>query len=134
MHLKALALSAGFAAGLAALPLATAQAQYYGPPCNPFPLTWPFCVAGAAVYTAGAIVSAPFRALTPPPPPPPGPPPVAYRPPPPGAAGPPAGYRPPAAAGVPGPAGGYRPAGYAPGDWRWQRWCYNHPRKCAAAY
>jgi hypothetical protein len=94
MPLKGTVLSATFAAALAALPLGAAQAQYYGPPCNPFPLTWPFCVAGAAVYTAGAIATAPFRALTPPPP--------AY-------------------------AYPYRPAYY---DWRWQRWCYNHPYQC----
>ena len=52
-----------FAIGLAALPLSAAKAQYYGPPCNPFPLTWPFCLAGAVVGTAAAIVSAPFRAV-----------------------------------------------------------------------
>jgi len=51
-----------FAAGLAALPLTPAKAQYYGPPCTPFPLTWPICVAGAVVGTAAAVVSAPFRA------------------------------------------------------------------------
>ena len=110
MHINRTALFAAVAAGLALLPLAGAKAQYYGPPpCSPFPLTWPFCVAGAAVYTAGAIVTAPFRALAPPPP-------VAYAPPP-----GPAGYGPaPAAYGAPGPA-------Y---DWRWQRWCRHHPRRC----
>jgi hypothetical protein len=51
-----------FAAALAALPLSAAKAQYYGPPCTPFPLTWPFCVAGAVVGTAATIVSVPFRA------------------------------------------------------------------------
>ena len=55
-----------FAAGLAALPLATAEAQYY-PPCSPFPLFWPFCLAGAIVGTAATIVTAPFVALTAPP-------------------------------------------------------------------
>lgn len=50
---------AGFAAAMAALPLAPAKAQYYYP-CNPFPLTWPFCIAGAAVGTAAAIATAPF--------------------------------------------------------------------------
>src|ERR1700756_4078439 len=50
------------AALLAALPAAGAQAQGYPPPCHPFPLFWPVCVAGAVVYTAGAIVTAPFRA------------------------------------------------------------------------
>lgn len=48
-----------FAAAIAALPSAPAKAQYYYP-CNAFPLTWPFCVAGAAVGTAAAIATAPF--------------------------------------------------------------------------
>ena len=56
-----IAISALFAAALAALPLSTAKAQYY-PTCNPFPLSWPFCIAGAAVGTAAAIATAPFRA------------------------------------------------------------------------
>ena len=48
---------------LAALPVASAKAQaYYPPPCHPFPLFWPVCIAGAVVGTAGAIVTAPFRA------------------------------------------------------------------------
>jgi hypothetical protein len=34
------------------------------PPCSPFPLFWPFCVAGAVVGTAAMIVTAPVRALT----------------------------------------------------------------------
>jgi hypothetical protein len=50
------AISALFAAGLAVLPISTANAQY----CS-FPLEWPFCIAGAAINTAGAIVTAPFR-------------------------------------------------------------------------
>ena len=130
MHLKGTVLSAVFAAGLLVLPVGAAKAQYYGPPCTPFPLTWPICVAGAAVYTAGAIVTAPFRALTPPPPPPP----AYYRPPPAAAAAPAPAYRPPSApAAAAAPAYGYgypyQPAYYA-GDWRWQRWCYNHPRRC----
>ena len=50
---------AAIAAAIAALPLASAKAQYYYP-CNAFPLTWPFCVAGAAVGTAAAIATAPF--------------------------------------------------------------------------
>jgi hypothetical protein len=53
-----IAISALFAAGLAALPLSTAKAQYYY--CDPFPLAWPFCIAGAAVGTAAAIATAPF--------------------------------------------------------------------------
>jgi hypothetical protein len=66
MRISRIAIPAVLAAGLAVLPLASAQAQYagpyYGPPCTPFPLTWPFCVAGAVVGTAATIVSAPFRA------------------------------------------------------------------------
>jgi hypothetical protein len=62
MPISRIAMSAVFAAALAALPLMPAKAQYYGPPCTPFPLTWPFCVAGAVVGTAAAVVSAPFRA------------------------------------------------------------------------
>jgi hypothetical protein len=64
MRVRQIAVSALFAAGLAALPLATAEAQYYYPPCSPFPLAWPFCIAGAAVNTAAAIVTAPFAALS----------------------------------------------------------------------
>jgi hypothetical protein len=66
MRIRRIAVSAAFAAGLAALPLATAKAQYY-PPCSPLPLFWPFCVAGAIVGTAATIVTAPFVALTAPP-------------------------------------------------------------------
>ena len=67
MHLRRIAVSAALAAGLALLPLATAKAQYYyPPPCSPFPLFWPFCIAGAVVGTAAAIVTAPFRAFAPP--------------------------------------------------------------------
>jgi len=66
MPIRRIAVSAAFAAGLAALPIATAKAQYY-PPCSPFPLFWPFCVAGAVVGTAATIVTAPFRALAAPP-------------------------------------------------------------------
>ena len=99
MRIHRIAISAAFAAGLATLPLSTAEAQYY-PPCSPFPLFWPFCVAGAVVVTAATIVTAPLRALTgappfgyyPPPPyyyPPPPPPPGYYAPaPPPGYYGP----------------------------------------------
>jgi len=63
MRIRRIMISAAFAAGLAALPLSTANAQYY-PPCSPFPLFWPFCVAGAVVVTAATIVTAPIRALT----------------------------------------------------------------------
>ena len=62
MLLRRIAFSAAVAAGLAALPLAAAKAQY----CS-FPLEWPFCVAGAAVNTAGAIATAPFAAVAGPP-------------------------------------------------------------------
>jgi hypothetical protein len=55
-----IAISALFAAGLAALPISAAKAQYY---CDPFPLHWPFCIAGAAVSTAATIATAPFYAL-----------------------------------------------------------------------
>jgi hypothetical protein len=67
MRIRQIAVSAAFAAGLAALPLASAKAQYYYPPCSPFPLAWPFCVAGAVVGTAAAIATAPFVALAGPP-------------------------------------------------------------------
>src|SRR5215472_9550971 len=66
MRIRRIAVSAAFAAGLAALPLATAKGQYY-PPCSPFPLFRPFCVAGAVIGTAATIVTAPFVALTAPP-------------------------------------------------------------------
>ena len=63
MRICQIAISCTFAAGLAALPISAAQAQYY-PPCSPFPLFWPFCMAGALVGTAATIVTAPFWALT----------------------------------------------------------------------
>ena len=114
MRIRRITISAAFAAGLAALPLSTAKAQYHPhqqqpaaqgtadqlnreelarhqsgnayspyywasgspgwgsppgwgwgyPPCSPFPLSWPFCVAGAVVGTAAMIVTAPVLALT----------------------------------------------------------------------
>jgi hypothetical protein len=71
MRIRRIAVLAAFAAGLAALPLATANGQYYPPqyypPCSPFPLFWPVCVVGAIVGTAATIVTAPFVALTAPP-------------------------------------------------------------------
>jgi hypothetical protein len=75
MRIRRIAISVAFAAGLATLPLSTAEAQYYSP-CSPLPLFWPFCVAGAVVGTAAIIVTAPLRALT-------GAPPFRYYPPPP---------------------------------------------------
>jgi len=66
MRIRRIAVSAALTAVLVALPLATAKAQYY-PPCSPFPLFWPFCLAGAVLGTAATIVAAPFVALTAPP-------------------------------------------------------------------
>ena len=63
MPIRQMAIAAAFAAGLAAVPVSAAQAQYY-PPCSPFPLFWPFCAAGALVGAAATIVTAPFWALT----------------------------------------------------------------------
>ena len=63
MRIRRLAISATIAAGLAVLPLSVARAQYNYPPCSPFPLFWPFCVAGAVVGTAAMIVTTPFRAV-----------------------------------------------------------------------
>jgi len=63
MPIRQMAIAAAFAAGLAAVPVSAAQAQYY-PPCSPFPLFWPFCAAGAVVGAAAMIVTAPFWALT----------------------------------------------------------------------
>jgi hypothetical protein len=79
MHLQWMAFRAVLVAGLAALPFSAATAQYYYPPCHPFPLFWPVCAAAAVVGTAGAIVTAPFR-------------PYYYRPPPPGYYPPPPRY------------------------------------------
>jgi len=66
MRIRRIAVSAALTAVLVALPLATAKAQYY-PPCSPFPLFWPFCLAGAVLGTAATFVAAPFVALTVPP-------------------------------------------------------------------
>ena len=63
MSLRRIALFATLLAATVALPVSAARAQYYPPPCNPSPLFWPVCIVGAAVYTAGAIVTAPFRAV-----------------------------------------------------------------------
>jgi hypothetical protein len=62
MPVQRIVISVAFAAGITALPFSPARAQYY-PPCSPFPLTWPFCIAGAAVGTAAAIATVPFRAV-----------------------------------------------------------------------
>ena len=70
MRLRRIAISAAFTAGLAALPLSAAKAQYYAPyypACSPFPLAWPFCIA--VVVGAATIVTAPFWLLAGAPPP-----------------------------------------------------------------
>ena len=106
MRIRRITISVAFAAGLATLPLSPAEAQsnpsqsnppqyypsQYYPPCSPFPLEWPFCVAGAVLDTVATIVTAPIRLLTGAPPfgyygppyypPPPYPPPPGYYPPP----------------------------------------------------
>jgi hypothetical protein len=62
MRFQRIAIPAVLVAALA-VPFSSAKAQYYyPPPCNPFPLFWPVCAAAAVVGTAGAIVTAPFRA------------------------------------------------------------------------
>ena len=77
MRIRPITISASFAVGLATLPLSTAEAQsylpqsnpsqpnppQYYPPCSPFPLEWPFCVAGAVLDIAATIVTAPIRLL-----------------------------------------------------------------------
>jgi hypothetical protein len=68
MLLRRIAILAAFAAGLATVPF-TATAQYYYPPCSPFPLAWPFCAAGAVVGTAANVATAPFWLLSGAPPP-----------------------------------------------------------------
>ena len=45
MQIRRITISLAFAAGLAALPLSPAKAQYY--PLLAASLFWPFCVAGA---------------------------------------------------------------------------------------
>ena len=98
MRIRPIAISAAFAIGLATLPLSTAEAQsntpqyyppQYYPVCSPFPLEWPFCVAGAVLDIAATIVTTPIRLLTGAPPfgyygapypPPPYPPPPYYAP------------------------------------------------------
>jgi hypothetical protein len=63
MRIRQITIWVGLAAGLGALPLWTAKAQYH-PPCSPFPLERPFCVSGAIIGTAAMIVTAPIRVLT----------------------------------------------------------------------
>jgi hypothetical protein len=65
MRFQRIAIPAVLVAALA-VPFSAAKAQYYyPPPCHPFPLFWPVCAAAAIVGTAGAIVTAPFRAVAP---------------------------------------------------------------------
>src|SRR5437868_1170550 len=58
LPVRRIVISALIAGGLAPLPISGSKAQYY---CDPFPLAWPFCIAGAAVGTAASIATAPFR-------------------------------------------------------------------------
>jgi hypothetical protein len=73
MRIRPITISASFAVGLATPPLSTAEAQsnpaqyyppQYYPACSPFPLEWPFCVAGAVLDIAATIVTTPIRLLT----------------------------------------------------------------------
>jgi hypothetical protein len=59
MRIRRIAALGLLAAGLASAWSPDAKAQYYAP-CSPFPLAWPFCVAGAIVGTAANIATAPF--------------------------------------------------------------------------
>ncbi|HUC67386.1 MAG TPA: hypothetical protein VMA53_18230, partial [Stellaceae bacterium] len=129
MRVRRMALSVGFAAALAALPVSAARAQYYDPyygygSCA-FPLAWPFCIAGAVVGTAATIATAPFWALAGVPPygyygPPYYPAPAAaYYPPPYATYAPPPAAAPQVAPGpptplTPPPSGTHPPASYAP--------------------
>jgi hypothetical protein len=115
MRIRRIAMSAVFATGLAALPISTANAQYYAP-CSPFPLAWPFCVAGAIVGTAATIATAPFWILSGTPPygfyaPPYYPVPSYYAP---GYYAPPTGASPPTAPGGPVPLTSAPPATHSP--------------------
>ena len=55
--IRRLMISVLVAAAIAAIRQSAEKAQY---DCS-FPLAWPFCIAGAAVYAAGAIATAPFQ-------------------------------------------------------------------------
>ena len=57
LMIRRFAISILAVAAITAVPRSSANAQY---DCS-FPLAWPFCIAGAAVNTAGAIATAPFR-------------------------------------------------------------------------
>jgi hypothetical protein len=60
MHLHRIAISAVFAAGLAALSLSPAKAQYYPFPyaCNPSLVIVPFCIAGNIFTGIGEVATA----------------------------------------------------------------------------
>jgi hypothetical protein len=68
MRIRRIVAPALLAAALASAWFSGAKAQYYAP-CSPFPLAWPFCVAGAIVGTAANIATAPFWLPTGAPPP-----------------------------------------------------------------
>jgi hypothetical protein len=68
MRIRRIVAPALLAAALAFAWYSGAKAQYYAP-CSPFPLAWPFCVAGAIVGTAANIATAPFWLPTGAPPP-----------------------------------------------------------------
>ena len=59
MLIRRIVLLTALAVGVGTAPMSEASAQYY-PPCSPFPLAWPFCVAGAIVGTAANIATAPI--------------------------------------------------------------------------
>jgi hypothetical protein len=69
MRIRRFAILAALVAGLSSGLCSAATAQYYYPPCSPFPLAWPFCAAGAIVGTAANIATSPFWLLSGAPPP-----------------------------------------------------------------
>jgi hypothetical protein len=69
MRIGRFAFPAALAAGLAIAPFSATKAQAYYAPCSPFPLTWPFCAAGAIVGAAVDIATAPVWLLSGAPPP-----------------------------------------------------------------
>ena len=58
MRIHRIAIPAAFIAAIAALPLATARADYI--PCSPFILSWPFCIADAVI---DSVVTVPLPSL-----------------------------------------------------------------------
>ena len=65
MPLQRIAISAFFAAGLAALPLSAAKADYQPVPypCNNGILSLPFCLASGAANVAMSIAALPLRVI-----------------------------------------------------------------------